>query len=345
MLPTSMRRVVSAAPQAASLASSLSAAAAPKTVAGCVASAPVLLRGHQRRFSSSKPSRPDNGDVASGQSVPASSASARADGKSGSDKKKRSRKDSSERNAAFKKLPFVPNTQHMSHEALGLSSFFSLHRPISVTQTMPRPVTDEHFASIFAPLTKANKMANAMTTLSDTIDQLEGPMAQLTIGHPEDSHAAADGLRKVQFRNPDGTESSIYLQVDNMSGDFLPFRPPPLPRPQTIAEVDETAAEFEGADEGARKSVYKATVMIEEFVQPDGQIRVVAHSPRILCDDQPTSFLERMARRQLQFEDAQARRDLHAISVKRQRKLKMKKKKYKKLMKRTRNLRRKLDRT
>ncbi|RYZ81296.1 MAG: AURKAIP1/COX24 domain-containing protein [Proteobacteria bacterium] len=35
---------------------------------------------------------------------------------------------------------------------------------------------------------------------------------------------------------------------------------------------------------------------------------------------------------------------MHAISVKRQRKLKMKKHKYKKLMKRTRNLRRRLDR-
>ena len=34
----------------------------------------------------------------------------------------------------------------------------------------------------------------------------------------------------------------------------------------------------------------------------------------------------------------------HAISVKRQRKLKMKKHKYKKLMKRTKNLRKKLDR-
>jgi hypothetical protein len=36
---------------------------------------------------------------------------------------------------------------------------------------------------------------------------------------------------------------------------------------------------------------------------------------------------------------------MYAISVKRQRKLRMKKKKYKKLMKRTRNERRKLDRT
>jgi hypothetical protein len=61
--------------------------------------------------------------------------------------------------------------------------------------------------------------------------------------------------------------------------------------------------------------------------------------------DQPRSFLERLALRQFKFDEAQGRRDMHAISVKRQRKLKMKKKKYKKLMKRTRVLRRKLDRT
>ena len=40
----------------------------------------------------------------------------------------------------------------------------------------------------------------------------------------------------------------------------------------------------------------------------------------------------------------QERMKMFLISVKRQRKLKMKKHKYKKLMKRTRNLRRKLDR-
>ncbi len=54
--------------------------------------------------------------------------------------------------------------------------------------------------------------------------------------------------------------------------------------------------------------------------------------------------LERMALRQLRYEDARqhGHDGMLAISVKRQKKLKMKKKKYKKLMRRTRNLRRKL---
>ncbi|KAF4975239.1 hypothetical protein FZEAL_7946 [Fusarium zealandicum] len=340
MLPSSVRRVVSSAVSSApqtGIVSSL-ASAAPKT-------APVFVRGHQRRCSSSKPSRSDNGssEIAADQSVPASSTSARGEGKAGSEKRKRkSNKDASERAASMKKLPSVPNTHHMSQEALGLSSFFSLHRPISVTQTMPRSVTDEHFASIFAPRARNNKMSDTMSTLSDTIDQLEGPMAQMTIGGQQEGQ---ESMQRVDIKNPDGTESSMYLQIDTMSGEFLPFRPPPLPQPQAAAEADGAAAEAEVADDTPQHRIYKALFTIEESTDPDGQVRIMAHSPRIMQDAQPRSFLERLALRQFKFDEAQGRRDMHAISVKRQRKLRMKKKKYKKLMKRTRVLRRKLDRT
>lgn len=209
---------------------------------------------------------------------------------------------------------------------------------------MPRTVTEEHFASIFATRTKANKINDAMSTLSDTIDQLEGPMAQMSIGGQQDE-GMGDGMRKVEIKNPDGTESSIYLQVDTMSGEFLPFRPPPLPQAQTAAEAEGAMAEAEPVEELPHHRVYNAMFTIEESTESDGQIRIVAHSPRIMNDQQPRSFLDRLAQRQLRLDDARGRRDMHAISVKRQRKLKIKKKKYKKLMRRTRNLRRKLDRT
>jgi len=62
----------------------------------------------------------------------------------------------------------------------------------------------------------------------------------------------------------------------------------------------------------------------------------------------PTNFRERMNHRQERFVEYREQRaeetGIWAISVKRQRKLKMKKHKYKKLMKRTRNLRRRLER-
>ncbi|CAI6080816.1 hypothetical protein V2G26_011806 [Clonostachys chloroleuca] len=336
MLPSSVRRVVTAAPQASGLAATL-VSSAPKAAA----SAPFISHNHQRRFSSSKPSRSDNGasDLPAGQSVPASSGSSRGQGKAGGEKRKRK---AAERDPTLKNLPSVPNTHHMSGEALGLSSFFSLHRPISITQTMPRAVTDEQFASIFASRSKSNTVSETMSTLSNTIDQLEGPMAQMTINTQQEGHG--DGVHRMDFKNPDGSEASIYLEVDAMSGDFLPFRPPPLPQPQSAAEST-PVVEAEPAEDAQHHRVYKAMFTIEEATEPDGQIRIVAHSPRIIQDAQPRSFLERLARRQLKFDEAQGQRDMHAISVKRQRKLKMKKKKYKKLMKRTRNLRRKLDRT
>lgn len=234
------------------------------------------------------------------------------------------------------------------NKALGLSSFFSLHRPISITQTMPKSVTDEQFASIFAPRTKASKVSDTMSTLSSTIDQLEGPMASMTIDGQQDAAAANDGMHRMDIRNPDGTESSIYLQVDAMSGDFLPFRPPPLPQPQSNAEADAAAEASEHTEETTPlHRSYKAMFTIEESTEPDGQIRIVAHSPRIMQDEQPRSFIERLAQRQLKLDEARGatRGGMYAISVRRQRKLRMKKKKYKKLMRRTRNLRRKLDRT
>lgn len=221
---------------------------------------------------------------------------------------------------------------------------------------MPRTVSEEHFASIFAARSKAARVSDTMSTLSDTIDQLDGPMAQMTIGGQEEQ--MQNGMQRLEVRNADGSESSVYLQVDTMSGDFLPFRPPPLPQAQS-AEGGETsmAAEAEAAEENPQHRVYKAMFTIEESTEADGQIRIVAHSPRIINEDQPRSFIERLAQRQLRFDESKARRasglasghavgeTMEAISVKRQRKLKMKKMKYKKFMKRTRNLRRKLDRT
>jgi hypothetical protein len=96
--------------------------------------------------------------------------------------------------------------------------------------------------------------------------------------------------------------------------------------------------------------VYKAVVTIEETVDADGQVKVVAHSPELIEDDGsergPRTFLERMWWRQVRYDESCLRRNrqMQAISVRRIRKLKMKKKKYKKLMRKTRNLRRKLDR-
>ncbi len=66
----------------------------------------------------------------------------------------------------------------------------------------------------------------------------------------------------------------------------------------------------------------------------------------VLKEEGTTGFGQRMRERRVGYAERLGERvgGWMAISVKRQRKLKMKKHKYKKLMKRTKNLRRRLDR-
>jgi len=230
--------------------------------------------------------------------------------------------------------------------AFALSTFFALHRPISVTHTLPKHVTDDAFANIFSHRSKGHKVTDVLSTLSQTVHDLEQP------GKDHD-----DGSTKLSLRHADGTETNVYIQLNSMSGNFLPFNPPPPPKPLSdmIAEREAENAALSPAEEAATEQmpqsrVYKAVVTIEETVDADGQYKVLAHSPQLvedgdpLLERQPRTFLERLAQRQLRYEDAREHADYYTISVKRQKKLRMKKRKYKKLMRRTRNIRQKLNR-
>lgn len=174
-----------------------------------------------------------------------------------------------------------------------------------------------------------------------------------------------DGIHKDDMMRGGGqhdgalAEAAVSHQINAMSGAFLPFRPPPMPRaPGTHkGSADQAYADAALAAEirdqrDQQKRVYRAVFTIEESLDSHGEVKILAHSPELIEEPQqegsgaaamavgtaapePRTFLGRMALRQMRYE---------AISVKRQRKLKMKKKKYKKLQKRLRHERRKLDR-
>ncbi|KAK3396335.1 hypothetical protein B0T20DRAFT_268456 [Sordaria brevicollis] len=342
MIPQSVRRVVAAAPQSPAVVSSLAASSAPRAGSSYMLSSYQSNSLQKRRYSSSKPSSPDDGSsraFATRNSVPAAGTS-----KTPGEKRKRKAKE-----PAMPPLPSVPSTRHIKDEALALSTFFALHRPISVTQLLPKTVTEESFAEIFNHR-KGHKATDVLSTLSQSVHDLESSLSGLKL-----SDADAEDGTKISLKHPDGTESDVYFQLNSMSGHFLPFTPPPPPEP--IAEVDEAAAEAEAsaaiaeeiaaAEEEPETRVYKAMVTIEETRDTNGQYKIMAHSPELVEDDavQPRSFLERLALRQIRYEDARQQQGImHAISVRRQKKLKIKKKKYKKLMRRTRNERRKQDR-
>ncbi|KLU88740.1 hypothetical protein MAPG_07724 [Magnaporthiopsis poae ATCC 64411] len=289
----------------------------------------------------------------SNRSLPAQSTKS----SSTSEKRKRRSKDPAGRTASAA-LPSVPSTQNLPRESLALSAFFSLHRPISITHSLPRAVTDDAFASIFVRRGRSEKMNDVISTLSQSVQELEQPMGGLNLGGHEGHMDGGEGMPKISLKNPDGSDSGVYVQLNAMSGDFLPFCPPPIPEPKSeaVGAGEGTPAESasqEAADSAAqhtsepRRRVYKAMLTIEETVEATGEVKYMAHSSELHEEstEPRRSFLERLARRQIMFQQSQKNNGaMQAISVKRQRKLKMKKKKYKKLLKRTRNERRKLDR-
>jgi len=156
-------------------------------------------------------------------------------------------------------------------------------------------------------------------------------MAKLVISERKDADLSAGDVK--EYQQGDDALPSLWDQINAMSGRFVPFTSPPTP-----AENDQSAAqEYEDttpdADLESQHRQYKAVFTIDETTKSDGRVEIVAHSPQLWEDDQVGS-VRRPGRA--------SRWDM--ISVVRIRKLKMKKKKYKKLMKRTRNIRRKLDR-
>jgi hypothetical protein len=212
-------------------------------------------------------------------------------------------------------------------------------------------VTEDSFAEIFTTR-RSHRVQDVLSTLGQTVHDLEQPMAKLGLGDKQKAQPLDDdeGATRLSLKHADGTETNVQIQLNAMSGHFLPYTPPPPPEPlsETQAAADEAAAAAaeQMTEQEPQTRTYQALVTIEESVDANGQYRVVAHTPQLVEENEPRSFLERLAKRQLRFEEARQLhgRTMHALSVVRIRRLKIKKKKYKKLMRKTRNIRRKMDR-
>ena len=282
---------------------------------------------------------------------------------------------------------------------LGLSSFFSLHRPLSITHTIPPPSSQEAFNTIFEARRQdgwengnsaERRPEDVIYTLHNTIDNLERSA----------SSNQDEGVRwEVIHESPSNADSVKHLDgaprmksLEELVTRFKPFRAPPPPQPFSEGEQQTAAQQRQALKKALQKGIrgrrpkqrsYRAEITITESLDEDGQTTYSASSTPIVRIADPESnlpanavrdpqrprqsFLTRMRDRQRLSAQSQHRKALsrateeprnwvrrapspgrlgrmYAISVKRQRKLKMKKHKYKKLMKRTRNLRRRLDR-
>jgi len=186
-----------------------------------------------------------------------------------------------------------------------------------------------------------------------------------------------DGLAEEQFQQPSvGLTNQGYAKANipidisrKILQDLKPFSPPPVPEVSTIRSTS-TRRKVATSRTPAKSRQWKTTIVLTEYTTPSGQksysasgtpLEQVPRSrsrprplsiPTVAIEEPATTsieqaplqqpFLDRMRQRGMNIRQSRIPAPMMAISVKRQRKLKMKKKKYKKLMKKTRNLRRKL---
>ncbi|RJE21179.1 hypothetical protein PHISCL_06483 [Aspergillus sclerotialis] len=295
----------------------------------------------QRRYSSSS-SKPSDGS----RKVDTSSQTpAKASRRRGRDGNGRNGSSKPNQNPAFSNLPSVPSTQHRQPHDIHVASFFSLHRPISVTTTVPPPSSSETFDAIFSSK-KPPKSAqqDVIYTLSSAIDSMETAAQQ---------HGAEEEGPVYHF-DGEGSQfdamnmSDLKVSVENMARQFRPFQPPPAPVPfdesKDVSEVEQVSPR---STEG---SSYSTVLTIRESTSPDGRTTFNLHtSPFIrtsdmeapgaietdMADPRPGStYIERLRHNRMQ-----------AMSTRRRRRIKMKKHKWKKRLRATRSIRQKLDKT
>lgn len=230
-----------------------------------------------------------------------------------------------------------------------VASFFSLHRPMSVTTTVPPTTSTDAFNAIFDSKTSRKSTDDVINTLSSMVQTMEiasqGP--QHDVQQPG-NHAQIDIIHLDRPAMQD-----LQAPVEELVRRLRPFHPPPPPVP-----LDEAIAAEEAArnDEPTSQQTYSTVLTIRESTHSDGHKTYIAHvSPFVRQDNnttmeapsaaetEETSVDEPRRSGQTYMERTRDNRTMYAISVRRQRRLKMKKHKRKKWLRKTRHLRRKLD--
>ncbi|KAL8825702.1 MAG: hypothetical protein Q9191_004255 [Dirinaria sp. TL-2023a] len=174
----------------------------------------------------------------------------------------------------------------------------------------------------------------------------QAAIAQNSAYHSELGNAAEFNVQQPK---------TIHISLQELAKNFQPFTPPPTPAPMDPKTPAERSAQ------PAAQKKYTTTLTIFESTYPNGHRTYRARTSPIMEESvqkqasdisKPSTvrqpFLNRLRERHRQLEQRQekgTRKEVwRTLSVKRQRKLKMKKHKYRKYLRRTRTLRRRLDR-
>ncbi|KXT10434.1 hypothetical protein AC579_7877 [Pseudocercospora musae] len=333
--------------------------------------------------SGGKPAATAKGTAANGSNHIAEPASQQKSGKRVS-RPKRSRHNTDEHKVPdhFAGLPAVPGTQHIDEQDLRTSAFFSLHRPLSLGSTIPPPAPETAFESVFRTKQQRDPWedGNSAERRPEDVVYALGPLFENL--DATTSEVQDDEVRwEVLSESPSHQEGVKHLDgpprprsLDELVSQLRPFTIPPPPQPFT--EHLKQSEQKKRASKPKQKR-YKTTIYLTESTTTNGRVEYSASvSPIERVPDaveepvpearKQSTFRERsqryrtskayLLRQQSMLSSpptktpirrapiAARKERMLLISVKRQRKLKMKKHKYKKLMKRTRNLRRRQDR-
>lgn len=220
-----------------------------------------------------------------------------------------------------------------------------------MTTTVPPTSSTDAFEAIFSskrPL--KNEPEDVIFTLSSAVQSME--TGSQGMSESEDqfrSFSEQDG----ELRMLDGPDSK--MSVEEFTRRLRPFQPPPPPVAMntSAAEIAETAETIDAQVDNEYQT-YSTVLTIREARHADGRKTYEAHTgpfvrsgemedPSDMRDEISIEAPSDSAAGMTYMERLRNNRTMHAISTMRRRKAKMKKHKFKKLMKRTRTLRRKLD--
>ncbi|KAH0848438.1 hypothetical protein FOPE_02644 [Fonsecaea pedrosoi] len=223
---------------------------------------------------------------------------------------------------------------------------------------------DEHISQKQVDQTSHNTAEQKAALIKSLMQRNESP------ADPSRTHHLDGAPQTIQIAG-----GNIKLVIQEMQRRFRPFNVPPVPRPISDAEIN--ASEQQSVRQADKEEEMQAKSLEVEIEQDhtDPYIQQVATNvPQNSAELQNGRFFTSRGapvveienpdassalpeieqqfplgrsriignRRQVGSIPGRRREGMYAISVKRQRRLKMKKHKYKKLMRKTRNLRRKL---
>ena len=185
-----------------------------------------------------------------------------------------------------------------------------------------------------------------MLTLSAAAQSMENSAHHLTERDEMGRHLEVD-VQPYDAMNM----SDMKLSIEELTKRLRPFHPPPPPMPFDEAREAVNAAK-QSEPSSKEPSSYSTILTIHESTDATGRKTYEAHtSPFVRTQDmnapgatENESFIDVPRNKgNTYMERLRNNRTMHAISTKRRRKSKMKKHKYKKLLRNTRTLRRKLD--